>query len=110
MKKFCRYILLITGVIFLLAITGCGGEETKKKTPAKPKPTEAVSKTEKVLAVVNYIDLENRNLSFAWPNSCIIIPKSSKSLPNTICFKSGEKDAPNLYSLNLIFLFLEMFG
>lgn len=64
MKKFCRYILLITGVIFLLAITGCGGEETKKKTPAKPKPTEAVSKTEKVLAVVNYIDLENRNLSF----------------------------------------------
>ena len=64
MKRFARYILLITGILLLSVMTGCGKEETPEKKPAKPKPTEAVDKTEKVLAVVNYIDLENMNLSF----------------------------------------------
>lgn len=63
MKKFRKYILLILGMVFILALTGCG-EETPKKKPSKPKQTESVSKSAKALAVVNYIDLENKNLSF----------------------------------------------
>lgn len=64
MKKRKILLFIIFAIIILALLVGCGNEEEKKKKPSRPKQTTAVIQTSKVLGVVNYIDLDNKNISY----------------------------------------------